>query len=67
MVPGAVVTATQGEKKVVAYTDENGRYTMDLDSGVWDIKVEMFQFTPVHAKLTSAPAATETGPSKCRA
>ncbi len=56
-VPGAMITATQGEKKVVAYTDENGRYTMDLDSGVWDLSVEMFGFTPVHSQLTISPGS----------
>jgi hypothetical protein len=56
-VPGAMITATQGEKKVVAYTDEQGRYTMDLDSGVWDIKVEMFGFTTAHSQLTISPGS----------
>ena len=44
-VPGAMVTAKQGDAKVIAYTDENGRYTMDLAPGAWDISVEMFEFT----------------------
>jgi hypothetical protein len=56
-VPGAMITATQGEKKVVAYTDEKGQYMMDLDNGVWDIKVEMFGFTPVHSQLTISPGS----------
>jgi trimeric autotransporter adhesin len=56
-VPGAMITATQGEKKVVAYTDEKGRYMMDLDAGVWDIKVEMFGFTTVHSQLTISPGS----------
>jgi hypothetical protein len=56
-IPGATVTATQGDQKVVAYTDENGHYTMDLGPGVWDIKVEMFGFTPVTAQVTSAPGS----------
>jgi hypothetical protein len=56
-VPGATVTATQGEKKVVAYTDETGRYTMDLEAGVWEIKVEMFGFTPVESQITVAPGS----------
>ena len=49
-VPGAMVTAKQGDAKVIAYTDENGRYTMDLAPGAWDISVEMFEFTTSSGK-----------------
>src|ERR1017187_8033045 len=31
IVPGATVTALQGGAKVTAFTDENGRYTLELD------------------------------------
>ena len=57
-VPGATVTATQGDKKVVAYTDESGRYKLDLTPGVWQIQIEMFEFTPVRGEITvgSEPA-----------
>jgi hypothetical protein len=51
-VPGATVTARLGERKVIVYTDEHGRYTMDLTPGVWEVQVEMFEFTPVHAEVT---------------
>ena len=44
-VPGATVTAQKDEAKVTAITDENGRYSMDLAPGVWDVRVEMFEFT----------------------
>jgi hypothetical protein len=44
-VPGATVTARQGTTKVTAFTDENGRFAMDLAPGLWNISVEMFQFT----------------------
>src|SRR5690349_6142878 len=50
-IPGATVTARQGGAKVVAYTDESGRYTMDLTPGVWEIQVEMFGFKPKTQKL----------------
>ena len=58
-VPGATVTATQGGAKVVAYTDDAGRYSMDLAPGVWNIQVEMFGFTSVQKQVTvgSQPAA----------
>jgi len=51
-VPGATVTATQGSAKVVAYTDEAGRYTLDLAPGIWNIRVEMFEFTTVQEQVT---------------
>jgi trimeric autotransporter adhesin len=50
-VPGATVTAQQGATKVTAFTDENGRYSMDLAPGVWDIRVEMFGFTEASGKV----------------
>src|SRR5262249_45692987 len=43
-IPGASVTARQGGAKVVAYTDEAGRYILELTPGMWDIEVEMFGF-----------------------
>jgi hypothetical protein len=54
--PGAMVTARPAdskapEAKLVAYTDENGRYTMNLPPGEWDIQVEAFGFTPVRARI----------------
>ena len=51
-VPGATVTATRGEAKVVGYTDENGRYSLDLPSGTWDIQIEMLGFTAARQQLT---------------
>jgi hypothetical protein len=51
-VPGATVTASQGGAKIVAYTDEVGRYTLDLAPGVWNIQVEMFGFTTVQDQVT---------------
>jgi len=52
IIPGATVTARQGGAKIVTYTDENGRYALDLTPGDWDIEVTMFGFTPQHAALT---------------
>ena len=51
LVPGATVTARQGETKVTAFTDDNGRYTLDLAPGAWDIQVEMFEFTPAGGQV----------------
>src|SRR5580658_2256795 len=50
-VPGATVTAQQGATKVTAFTDENGRYSMDLGPGGWDIRVEIFGFTEATGKV----------------
>src|SRR5262245_58895711 len=50
-IPGATVTARNGGAKVVAYTDESGRYSLDLTPGVWEIDIEMFGFVPFHSKV----------------
>jgi hypothetical protein len=50
--PGVTVTAAQGEAKVTTFTDESGRYTLDLAPGVWDIQVQAFGFTAVHQQIT---------------
>ena len=52
LIPGASVTATSGGAKVLAYTDDAGRYTLDLPPGIWNIQVEMFGFTTVHEPVT---------------
>ncbi len=56
-VPGAMVTAKQGDAKVIAYTDESGRYSMDLATGTWDVTVEMFEFTTSTGKVTIGESA----------
>src|SRR5580704_1367838 len=59
-VPGATVTATQNETKVKTFTDESGRYSMDLSPGIWDIQVEMFGFPTVHqtVSISDQPSVT---------
>jgi trimeric autotransporter adhesin len=49
--PGVTVTARQGGAKVVAYTDENGRYSLDLTPGNWQIDLEMFGFATFHGEI----------------
>ncbi|MBZ5583251.1 MAG: TonB-dependent receptor [Acidobacteriia bacterium] len=45
-VPGATVTATQGDKKLVTTTDDQGVYSFsNLPDGIWMIQVEMLGFT----------------------
>ena len=57
-IPGATVTARQGDIKVVAYTDESGQYRLDLGPGTWDIEIGMFGFSPVHGQIEVASDAT---------
>ena len=57
-IPGATVTARQGGAKLVAYTDENGRYTFDLTPGVWEIEISMFGFKTLTGSVTIDDRAT---------
>src|SRR5580704_12516440 len=57
-VPGAIVTATQGEKKVTAVTDGMGSYSFpDLADGTWNVQVEMSGFSTLKQDVTVGPAA----------
>jgi hypothetical protein len=51
-IPGATVTARQGGAKLVTYTDENGRYSLDLTPGVWEIEISMFGFKTLTTPIT---------------
>ncbi len=51
-IPGATVTARQGDTKVVAYSDENGRYVLNLGPGMWDLTVEILGLTPARQQVT---------------
>src|SRR5436305_1081448 len=56
--PGATVTATQGDKTLTAVTDGQGAYSFrDLPDGNWQVKVEMLCFTPVDREIVVAPNA----------
>jgi trimeric autotransporter adhesin len=47
-VPGATVTATQGDTQIVTTTDQNGVYRFaDLAEGTWTIKIDMRGFAPL--------------------
>src|ERR1039458_9819197 len=57
-VPGATVTATQGDKKLVAITGQDGAYAFpELADGVWNIQVEMLCFAPLKREIGIAPGA----------
>src|ERR1039458_7248692 len=61
-VPGATITATQGEKKVSVVSDLGGLYDFpDLADGPWKITIEMQCFTTIEADVTIAP---QTAPGK---
>src|ERR1051326_6977968 len=52
VIPGAAVTASQGTAKIIAYTDENGRYSMNLPSGSWELHVEVLGFITSTRQVT---------------
>jgi hypothetical protein len=58
--PGSVVsvTATQGEKKAVAVSDDQGLFSFaDLADGKWELDIEMTGFAPLKEEITVAPNA----------
>jgi hypothetical protein len=57
-VPGATITAIQGDKKLSTTTDDQGAYSFsDLADGVWTIEVEMLGFAKVSREVGIAPEA----------
>src|SRR5579864_8796294 len=57
-VPGATVTAKQGEKTFTAITDQQGAYAFpDLADGVWNIQVEMLLFSTITREVAVVPGA----------
>jgi hypothetical protein len=57
-VPGATVTASQGEKKLTAVTDPQGAYSFkDLADGAWTMHVEMLCFAPIQQEVGVAAGA----------
>ncbi len=59
-IPGATVTASQGDKTVSTVTDADGHYVFPLlDPGTWTITVEMFGFETLRKDVDFASA---TGP-----
>src|ERR1700682_3599 len=57
-VPGATVTAKQGEKSFTAITDQQGAYAFpDLADGVWTVQIEMLVFSTITREVAVAPGA----------
>jgi outer membrane receptor protein involved in Fe transport len=52
-VPGATITASSGEKKLVTATDEQGTFQLaDATEGVWTLHVEMLGFEGLTREVT---------------
>ena len=57
-VPGAIVTASQGEKTFVAISDQDGLYYFPmLADGAWNIDVQMFGFATEKQRIEVSPNA----------
>ena len=57
-VPGATVTATQGDKKATAISDSQGLYEFpDLTDGTWTIEIRMLGFAGLKQEVTIGPNA----------
>ena len=57
-VPGATVTARQGEKSFAVLTDTQGAYLFpDLADGKWTVQVEMRGFAPLEREVQSPGTA----------
>jgi len=57
-VPGATVTATQGDKTFATSTGESGEYSFaDLPDGIWTLRISMLGFSPLTREVGVAPDA----------
>jgi hypothetical protein len=55
-VPGATITAAQGNKQFVEVTNPQGIYSFpDLPDGEWTIKIGMTGFSPIKQQVTITP------------
>src|SRR5258705_11969793 len=55
-VPGATVTATQGDQTRATVTDVQGVYRLaDIAGGVWALRIEMLGFATLTREITIAP------------
>lgn len=58
-VPGATITATQGDQRVVTLTDDRGAFMfVGLTEGRWTIDVTMLGFAPARIEVTDATATS---------
>ncbi len=62
-VPGAAITATQGDKKFVTSTDQDGVFSFpDLANGSWTIEVQMQGFSTIKDQIVIGPNAPAAPP-----
>ena len=55
-IPGATVTASLGDKKLVTTTDDQGAYSFpELQDGTWTIQVDMLGFSRLTQEVGIAP------------
>jgi hypothetical protein len=58
IIPGATVTATQGDRRLVTVTGDDGRYNLeDVAPGSWAISVQLFGFAPLRRDVVVASTA----------
>ena len=57
-VPGATVTAEQGERRLVTTTDVDGACRLPLGPGQWSARIEMYGFVPRMSDVTIGAATT---------
>jgi hypothetical protein len=62
-IPGATVTATQGEQRIATITDRDGVYRFSgLTDGTWNVKVEMVGFDMITFDIRIPPPAEGSPP-----
>ncbi|MBV9265345.1 MAG: TonB-dependent receptor, partial [Acidobacteriaceae bacterium] len=60
-IPGATVTASQGDRSVSTITDADGHYAFGpLDPGPWTVHIEIFGFEPVTEQINFGQAKGPT-------
>jgi hypothetical protein len=60
-VPGATVTASQGDRRLVTSSDQEGEYKLgELADGAWTIRIDMPGFSPLSREVT---VPSDPGPS----
>lgn len=60
-VPGATVVASQGDRRVLTTTDEDGRYAfVNLAPGAYTVEVQMFGFQAAKQQVQIGPASQPT-------
>ncbi len=60
-IPGATITAVQGERKLTTVTNESGAYQFeDMTAGEWTLEVQQFGFARVSKSMTLGSVAVHT-------